>query len=63
MDEPRGDRLAAELGATVVEAGKEVGSDGLARFDFDGVEGIRIGTSKPLTSRRRRDPRDRRHLK
>lgn len=42
VDEPRGNSLAAELGATVVEVGKEVGRDGLARFDFHGVEGIRI---------------------
>ena len=43
MDEPRGDRLAGELGAPVVEAGEEVGRDGLAGFDFHGVEGIRSG--------------------
>ena len=43
VDEPRGDRLAGELGAPVVEAGKEVGRDGLAGFDFHGVEGIRSG--------------------
>ena len=43
MDEPRGDGLAGELGAPVVETGKEVGGNGLAGFDFHGVEGIRSG--------------------
>ena len=43
VDEPRGDRLPGELGAPVIEAGKEVGCDGLAGFDFHGVEGIRSG--------------------
>ena len=42
VDEPRGNSLVGELGAPVVEVGKEVGRDGLAGFDFHGVEGIRI---------------------
>ena len=43
VNEPWGDRLLGELGAPVIEAGKEVGRDGLAGFDFHGVECIWSG--------------------
>ena len=41
MDEPWGDGLLGEFFAPVVEAFEEVGGDGFAGLDLDGVEGVR----------------------
>jgi len=40
VDEPWGEGLAGEFAAPVIEAGEKVRGDGLAGFDFDGLEGI-----------------------
>jgi len=41
MDEPGGDGLLGEFFAPEIEAFEEVGGDGFAGFDLDGVEGVR----------------------
>ena len=43
VDQPGRDGLAGQFGAPVVEAREEVGCDGLAGLDFDGMDGVRGG--------------------